>query len=134
MAHSTFVYLTSNPTSKQCAIPVFKDLLPPKHDKLVQTLLFHLAEWQALAKLRLHIEDTLTAAPSSMMAWCTNTQGSASYLSCLLYEGTTTRISSTTQEGDGRCEIWTMTAAANLRSPTLDIQYQHLQISCSGRL
>ena len=40
-------------------MPVFEGLLPPKHDELVQTLLFHLAEWQSLAKLRLHTEDTL---------------------------------------------------------------------------
>ena len=59
MAHSTFIYLTSNPTPKQCAMPVFKGLLLPKHDELVQTLLFRLAKWQALATLRLHTEDTL---------------------------------------------------------------------------
>ena len=40
-------------------MPVFEGLLPPKHDEIVQTLLFCLAEWQALAKLRLHTEDTL---------------------------------------------------------------------------
>ena len=43
----------------QCSIPVFEQLFPPDHDDLVQTLLFHLAEWQALAKLRLHTEDSL---------------------------------------------------------------------------
>ena len=31
----------------------------PIHEDIVQTLLFHLAEWHALAKLRLHTEDTL---------------------------------------------------------------------------
>ena len=30
----------SNPMSKQCAMPVFDGLLPPKHNELVQTLLF----------------------------------------------------------------------------------------------
>lgn len=40
-------------------MPVFKGLLPPKHDELVQTLLFYLTKWQSLAKLRLHTEDTL---------------------------------------------------------------------------
>ena len=38
---------------------VFKGLLPPKHEEIVQTLIFQLAEWQALAKLRLHMDDTL---------------------------------------------------------------------------
>ena len=38
---------------------VFKGLLPPKHKEIVQTLIFQLAEWQALAKLRLHMDDTL---------------------------------------------------------------------------
>jgi hypothetical protein len=49
----------SNPTPKQCAMPVFNGLLPPKHNELVQTLLFRLAEWQTLTKFRLHTEDTL---------------------------------------------------------------------------
>lgn len=40
-------------------MPVIDGLLPPPHDELVQTLLFRLAEWHALAKLRLHTEDTL---------------------------------------------------------------------------
>ena len=40
-------------------MPMFEGLLPPKHDDIVQTLLFHLAEWHALAKLRLHTDNTL---------------------------------------------------------------------------
>lgn len=40
-------------------MPVFEGLLPPIHEEVVQTLLFHLAEWQALAKLRIHTDDTL---------------------------------------------------------------------------
>ena len=40
-------------------MPVFEGLLPSGHDNIVQTLLFCLAEWQALAKLRLHTEDTV---------------------------------------------------------------------------
>ncbi|KIK11502.1 hypothetical protein PISMIDRAFT_122575, partial [Pisolithus microcarpus 441] len=42
-----------------CVIPVFEGLLPPEHDNVVRTLLFRLAQWHALAKLRLHTEDTL---------------------------------------------------------------------------
>ena len=40
-------------------MPVFEGLLPSNHDDIVQTLLFRFAEWQALAKLRLHTEDTV---------------------------------------------------------------------------
>jgi hypothetical protein len=43
----------------QCAIPTFKGLLPTQHDKIVMTLLYQLAEWHALAKLRMHTDITL---------------------------------------------------------------------------
>ena len=43
----------------QCAIPPFSGFLPPEHDKIVGGLLFELATWHALAKLRLHTETTL---------------------------------------------------------------------------
>ncbi|KIO00574.1 hypothetical protein M404DRAFT_152432, partial [Pisolithus tinctorius Marx 270] len=43
----------------QCAIPVFEGLFPSEHDRVVCTLLFRLAHWHALAKLRLHSEDSL---------------------------------------------------------------------------
>jgi hypothetical protein len=43
----------------QCAIPVFEGLLPSEHDCIVHTLLFELATWHALAKLRLHTETTV---------------------------------------------------------------------------
>ena len=40
-------------------MPVFEGLLPSKHEDITQTLIFRLAEWHALAKLRLQTEDTL---------------------------------------------------------------------------
>ena len=40
-------------------MPVFEGLLPPKHEDITQTLIFRLAEWHALGKLRLQTEDTL---------------------------------------------------------------------------
>ncbi|KAI0362841.1 hypothetical protein BV20DRAFT_959474, partial [Pilatotrama ljubarskyi] len=43
----------------QCAIPAFEGLLCPAHDALVRKLLFQLATWHALAKLRLHTDTTL---------------------------------------------------------------------------
>ena len=49
----------------QCSIPAFEDLLPQKHDKIIRKLLFELATWHALAKLRLHTESTLNALENS---------------------------------------------------------------------
>ena len=46
-------------THFQCAIPVFKGLLPAKHDRIVCRLLFELSTWHGLAKLRLHTETTV---------------------------------------------------------------------------
>ena len=43
----------------QCAIPVFDGLLPAKHDRIVRKLLFELATWHGLAKLRLHTETSV---------------------------------------------------------------------------
>lgn len=35
--------------------------MPHPHNEIVMTVLFRLAEWHALAKLRLHMESTLTS-------------------------------------------------------------------------
>ncbi|KAG2335230.1 hypothetical protein BDR05DRAFT_1042261 [Suillus weaverae] len=43
----------------QCAIPAFEGLFPNSHDEVVRILLFRLAEWHALAKLRIHTDDSL---------------------------------------------------------------------------
>ncbi|KAH7917303.1 hypothetical protein BV22DRAFT_1135525 [Leucogyrophana mollusca] len=43
----------------QCAIPVFDALLPEPHNRHVSKLLFLCAYWHALAKLRLHTDETL---------------------------------------------------------------------------
>ena len=40
-------------------MPVFEGLFPPEHDREIQTLLFRLAQWHALAKLRLHMDHSL---------------------------------------------------------------------------
>ncbi|RXW14632.1 hypothetical protein EST38_g11221 [Candolleomyces aberdarensis] len=45
----------------QCAIPAFQGLFPKKgHNKQIVDLLYTLAHWHGLAKLRLHTEFTLT--------------------------------------------------------------------------
>jgi hypothetical protein len=43
----------------QCSIPTFEGLLPKKHDRIVRNLLFELATWHGLAKLRLHTDSTV---------------------------------------------------------------------------
>lgn len=43
----------------QCAIPVFDGLLPEPHNTCVLELLFDLAHWHGLAKLRMHTDPTL---------------------------------------------------------------------------
>ena len=43
----------------QCAIPVFNGLLPEPHNTRLVKLLFVMAHWHALAKLRMHTDTTL---------------------------------------------------------------------------
>ncbi|KAJ3882463.1 hypothetical protein F5051DRAFT_494399 [Lentinula edodes] len=43
----------------QCAIPAFEGLLPGEHNTRLMKLLYRLAEWHALAKLRMHTDLTL---------------------------------------------------------------------------
>ncbi|OSC98561.1 hypothetical protein PYCCODRAFT_1454293 [Trametes coccinea BRFM310] len=44
----------------QCAIPVFEHLFSPSHDRMIRHMLFQLAMYHALAKLRLHSDATLS--------------------------------------------------------------------------
>lgn len=43
----------------ECAIPAFDGLLDDKNNNIILDLLFELATWHALAKLRLHTESTV---------------------------------------------------------------------------
>ncbi|KXN87761.1 hypothetical protein AN958_08173 [Leucoagaricus sp. SymC.cos] len=49
----------------QCALPVFEGLLPPEHDKIICNLIFELATWHGLAKLRLQTNFTLQSLEGS---------------------------------------------------------------------
>lgn len=49
----------------QCSIPVFEDLLSPPHENIVRELLFELATWHGLAKLRLHTDTTINSLEHS---------------------------------------------------------------------
>ncbi len=54
----------------KCSIPVFEGLLPDKHSDILMDLLFILAHWHALAKLRQHTELTLNIlGVSNNTAW-----------------------------------------------------------------
>lgn len=48
----------------QCAIPAFEGLLPEPYNTDLMTLLYRLAEWHALAKLRMHTDSTLNLMES----------------------------------------------------------------------
>ena len=52
--------LTVSHNFNQCAIPAFEMLLDTKNNEIVLDLLFELATWHALAKLRLHTESTVS--------------------------------------------------------------------------
>ena len=52
-------------STEQCAIPVFEGLFPSAHEEILMDLLFKLATWHALAKLRLHTESTVVALEHS---------------------------------------------------------------------
>ncbi|EJD46195.1 hypothetical protein AURDEDRAFT_164853 [Auricularia subglabra TFB-10046 SS5] len=54
----------------QCAIPAFEGLLPPEHDAVVMNLLYILAEWHGLAKLRMHTDATLDALDTATTDLC----------------------------------------------------------------
>ncbi|KAJ3486185.1 hypothetical protein NLI96_g4423 [Meripilus lineatus] len=49
----------------QCAMPAFEGLFPCPYDNYIQTLLYRLAEWHALAKLRMHTDTTLAHLESA---------------------------------------------------------------------
>ena len=51
--------------ASQCAIPVFDGLFEPHNNAIIMDLLFELATWHALAKLRLHTESTICALETS---------------------------------------------------------------------
>jgi hypothetical protein len=47
-------------------IPAVEGLLPEPYNSMIMTLLFHLAEWHAFGKLRMHTEHTLGLLTQSM--------------------------------------------------------------------
>ncbi|PPR00724.1 hypothetical protein CVT26_012318 [Gymnopilus dilepis] len=49
----------------QCAVPAFEGLLDDKNNAILMDLLYELATWHSLAKLRLHTDSTLDALANS---------------------------------------------------------------------
>ena len=45
---------------------MFEDLISPAHGSSVQRLLFQLTKWHALAKLRIHTDNSLTLLQQSL--------------------------------------------------------------------
>ncbi|KIM75847.1 hypothetical protein PILCRDRAFT_98847 [Piloderma croceum F 1598] len=52
----------------QCAIPAFDGLLPEPHNRAVTELLFVMAHWHAMAKLRMHNDITLDIMQAATVA------------------------------------------------------------------
>lgn len=48
----------------KCSLPAFEGLFPGEHDGRVQDLLFTMAHWHALAKLRMHTDSSLQTLDS----------------------------------------------------------------------
>lgn len=58
-------------TTIQCVIPCFEGLLPEPYNKIILDMLYSLAYWHGLAKMRLHTESSVTLlddAHTAMMA------------------------------------------------------------------
>ena len=65
---AAWLILTSLTLFMQCAIPVFDGLLPEPHNTHVLNLLFGLAHWHSLAKLRMHTDTTLVILHSTTIS------------------------------------------------------------------
>jgi hypothetical protein len=76
-------------TLTQCAIPAFDGLLPEPHNSIVCNLLVICAEWHALAKLRMHTEDTLQLLESTT-ALLARQFNSFTQTTCTAYQTTET--------------------------------------------
>lgn len=59
------INIVNSQSDRQCAIPVFEHLLPAPHNEFILTLLFELAYWHALAKLRIHSDTTVAFLKTS---------------------------------------------------------------------
>jgi hypothetical protein len=60
-----FIILNNYLQYFECAIPVFEGLLPSPYNELLLDLLFELATWHGLAKLRMHTDTTLNFLDTS---------------------------------------------------------------------
>ena len=67
-------------------MPVFEGLLPPVHDGAVQTLMFHLAEWQVLVKLRVHTEDMLALLQQALCWLGTQCKNTNIHIMCTTFQ------------------------------------------------
>jgi hypothetical protein len=94
-------------SSSQCAIPVFDGLLPEPHNRVVLDLLFVMAHWHGLAKLRMHHELTLEIMESVTVS-LGKLLRSFSSITCLAFETKELR-----READARVRRESKKAAAS---------------------
>ena len=64
---------------------MFEGLFPPPHDKIVMELLFELATWHRLAKLRLHTESTIHSLETST-TWLGSSLHEFELVTCQVYD------------------------------------------------
>ena len=117
-------------------MPVFEGLLPPKHEEIVQTLIFRLAEWHMLAKLRLHIDDTL-ALLDQALRWLGVQLRRFRRVTCATFETKelcTSRVRSKAEKGTCRDAIRPQEEASEKFPSSQILQHQHVQASRAWRL
>jgi hypothetical protein len=116
---------------KKIAIPAFDQLLPEPHGTIVHQLLFVLAEWHALAKLRMHTELTVNLLEaktedlaSSVCAFMEVTcaayktvETTKEYAARLKRSAKKARESDTTHEAFGRKDTGTASSHAEATAP-----------------
>ncbi|KAI0039303.1 hypothetical protein FA95DRAFT_1451096, partial [Auriscalpium vulgare] len=69
----------------QCAIPCFEGLLPAPHDLSTSELLYTLASWHALAKMRMHTDPSLAILQDATSALGVRLRYFA-YITCAAFE------------------------------------------------
>lgn len=114
--------------SLQCAIPVFEGLFPASHDMVVQSLLFRFAQWHALAKLRIHSESTLFFFEDTFKKLSKQLRNFRDF-TCAVFN--TVELP---KEKAARPACWTCQYFRIQRTKGENIQFEHLQVPCNGRL
>jgi hypothetical protein len=110
----------------QCAIPAFEGLLPEPYNESILELLFVMAHWHGLAKLRMHNDLTLQVMDAATVTlgeklrdFCQNT--------CTAFATKELR-----REFNARVRRETTGSTSNRRHTTTNAQTQDTEESCTG--